>query len=192
VPDIGHGAVGRGVAVSGSTGSDLAKVLELACSAPSRYRTLRATVRDWSSYKRISALQQIPWGDDGAEESGERVVRIHVKSDGKVREVSDTGDVREHEDWGTYEPLLAPGLDEQATPGFELLGRATQAGRAGWQLRTGPCYAEFLLPGSDRCELVVDAERGILLRAAAFHADELLMVEELLDVAFDDDADTQR
>jgi hypothetical protein len=174
--------------VSGSTAADLADVLALARSAPSRYRMLQATVRDWASYKRICELQEIPWGDDGADEHGERVVRVRADGEGNVTETRDDGDVRELDDWGTYEPLLAPGLDEDATPGFELLGRTTQAGRAGWALRTGPAYAAFLLPGSDRCELVVDAERGILLRAAAFRADELLMVEELLDVAFDDEA----
>jgi len=174
--------------VSGLAGDDLTHVLALARSAPSRYRTLRAAVRDWSNYKRICELQEIPWGDDGAEESGQRVVRIRADREGNVREIWDTGDVRESNDWGTYEPLLAPGLDENATPGFELLGSGTQANRAGWVLRTGPDYASFLLPGSDRCELLVDAERGILLRAAAYHGKELLMVEELLDVAFDDEA----
>ncbi len=49
--------------------------------------------------------------------------------------------------------------------------------------------AGFLLPGSNRCVAVVDRERGLVLSAEARLDDELLMVEELVEIALDEPLD---
>ena len=49
----------------------------------------------------------------------------------------------------------------------------------------------WLLPGSDRDRYVIDAERGVLLRAECFHHDQLLAVEEVIDIRFDTDLPDQ-
>jgi hypothetical protein len=49
--------------------------------------------------------------------------------------------------------------------------------------------AGFLLPYSNRCVAVVDRERGLVLSAEAWLDDELLMIEELVEIAFDEPLD---
>ena len=46
--------------------------------------------------------------------------------------------------------------------------------------------AGFLLPGADRCVGIFDSDRDVLLRAEAWLGDELLMIEEILEVRFDE------
>jgi len=75
---------------------------------------------------------------------------------------------------------------------FELLGRTTAGGRDGIRVRLIPRrtdnpHRDLDVPfGADDHELVVDAERGVLLRVASRIGGEDFYVEEMLDVAFDE------
>jgi maltose alpha-D-glucosyltransferase / alpha-amylase len=169
--------------VSELTETTLDDVLALARSASSRYRTLRARVRDWTNYDRVAQLQGV--AATGVEDE-EHFVRLFARSGDGVREQGH-GWVRLNDD-ALYRVLLEPAwLAESAEP--SLRGRARVAGRAGYLVETGGPGAGGegfeLLPGANRCEYVVDAERGVLLRAAAFLDDEPLMVEEMVSVDFD-------
>jgi hypothetical protein len=153
-----------------------------AIGAP-QFQTLRTVVRDWSQYRRISELQGLGWADT-ADEVGERFTRLWVSADRRIREESDTGEVRygeieDAENWPLLKPdWLANALDLVYLDGRQVAGRDGVAFEA---------YepAEFLLPGSDRTVGVFDAERAVLLRAEAWRQHELLMVEEMTEVFFD-------
>jgi len=73
--------------------AELGDLLGLASTATSRFTTVRATVLDWSHYRRICELQGLPWTAGDAEEAGERRTRIWVSADRNVREELDTGAV---------------------------------------------------------------------------------------------------
>jgi outer membrane lipoprotein-sorting protein len=69
----------------------------------------------------------------------------------------------------------------------------TIAGRQGVRVRATPRkgFVDWhdwggLVPGADAYELVVDAERGVILRAAASLSGEPVAVTELVDVSFDE------
>lgn len=83
---------------------------------------------------------------------------------------------------------------------FEFLGRTSVAGRSALRLRARPRFRGFwddggrdvwrrflLPPGADEYELLVDAERGVILRSAARLDDEDFRVTELTEVAFDEE-----
>ena len=83
-------------------------------------------------------------------------------------------------------PLLA-GCD------VELLGEARQAGRDALRVRLLPRPAAdpilqppLLGQGADEFEVLVDAERGVLLRVAARIAGEDFRLEEVIEIAFDE------
>jgi outer membrane lipoprotein-sorting protein len=84
-------------------------------------------------------------------------------------------------------PLLS-GLE------FVVGGKTNFSGRDAIVVTATPRRAEWhdlygLAPGADRYELVVDGERGVLLRAAAlFHGKEFAL-SEILSVAFDEPLD---
>jgi hypothetical protein len=84
-------------------------------------------------------------------------------------------------------PLFDPSwLADQ--PPLNVLGEVVVSGRAGMALEAvgvdGP--AGMLLPGANRCVGVFDQQRAVLLRCEAWLDDELLMVEELTEVVFDE------
>ena len=165
------------------TEATLDDVLTLVRSASSRYQTLRARVRDWTNYDRVAELQGVAATGVGDEE---HFVRLYARSGDGVREQGH-GWVRLNDE-ALYRVLIDPGwLADGPAPAFR--GRARVAGREGYLVETGGPEAGGeafeLLPGANRCEYVVDAERGILLRATAFLDDEPLMVEEMVSVDFD-------
>jgi hypothetical protein len=156
---------------------------------PPRFTTLQALVRDWSRYRRISELQGLGWAGS-AEEEGERLTRLWVSEDRRIREERDTGEVvqpnelQQAANW----PLIDARWFADA-PDLVYLGTREVAGREGAAFEAHT-PAGFLLPGSNRCVGVFDAERGVLLRVKAWRGDELLMIEEMREVSFDSPLDT--
>jgi outer membrane lipoprotein-sorting protein len=83
-------------------------------------------------------------------------------------------------------PILG-GLD------FEIGGRETFIGRDAIRVRARPRRGQVdwhdfggLAPGADEYALVIDAERGVLLRAAAVFEGKEFVRSELVEVAFDE------
>src|SRR4051794_23320605 len=72
----------------------------------------------------------------------------------------------------------------------EAAGEQTWLGRRALKL-VDDAGTSFLGPDADRATYLIDAERGVLLRAEAFVANEQAALEELSDVAFDDPLDPQ-
>jgi hypothetical protein len=155
------------------------------------FETLTATVRDWSNYARVIEIQrQMLESDAGA---GERLYRVHVGPASQVREealdtgkiwIRASGDIRDNAShWPLF--LLDWLLDH---PPLKVIGERVVDGRRGIAVESigadGP--AAMLLPGANRCVAVVDQERAVILRCEAWLDDELLMVEELTEVRFDD------
>jgi maltose alpha-D-glucosyltransferase/alpha-amylase len=166
--------------VSELTEAVLEDVLELARSAQARYRTLRAQVRDWTNFDRVAELQGVAAGGVGDEE---QQVKLYARSDGRIREQG-RGWVRLNEH-ARYAFLVDPAWLAEV-PESKLRGAANVAGREGYVIETaGDGAGVTHVPGANRCEYVVDAERGILLRAAALLDDEPLMVEEVVSIDFD-------
>jgi hypothetical protein len=104
---------------------------------------------------------------------------------------------RQRLEWDALEdatnwPLFDPSWLAAHAP-LNVLGEQIVSGRAGMALEAlgadGP--AGMLLPGANRCVGVLDQERAILLRCEAWLDDELLMVEELTEVVFDEPVDPQ-
>jgi hypothetical protein len=85
-------------------------------------------------------------------------------------------------------PLIDPTwLTED--PDFAVVGRREVVGRAGIELTAGIDPASMLLLGADRCTGVLDRERGIVLRLEALLGGEPLMIEEFIEVVFDEALD---
>jgi hypothetical protein len=84
-------------------------------------------------------------------------------------------------DESMYWWLVDPGWLAGATAGSREV-----AGRPGIVLELSPDEADSVLPGANRSQCVVDAERGVVLRCDAALDDELLTVEEVVEVAFDE------
>jgi outer membrane lipoprotein-sorting protein len=90
------------------------------------------------------------------------------------------------------DPLFDP-VALLASADLELLGRTVAAGREAIRVRALPRsgdedWADFwgMTGGADEYELLVDAERGVLLRTEARLEGEPVGVTELLEVAFDE------
>ena len=81
-------------------------------------------------------------------------------------------------------PLIVPDWIT-CDPELTIVGLVQMAGRTGIAVEAGSDPAGMLLPGANRCTAVVDSERGVLLRCEALLGDEPLMVEEMIEVAFD-------
>ncbi|MGB2873891.1 MAG: hypothetical protein WBB76_00285 [Gaiellaceae bacterium] len=114
---------------------------------------------------------------------------LWVDGDQRVREELDTGVVRfgeTLEDASNW-PLLDPDwlIDD---PGLTAIGECQVGGREGIVVKAD-APAGLLLHGADRCVGVVDRERGVVLRAEAWLGEHLLMVEELVEVVFDEQLD---
>ncbi|HTS74264.1 MAG TPA: hypothetical protein VMG74_11185 [Gaiellaceae bacterium] len=113
---------------------------------------------------------------------------LWIDATGRAREELDSGWVlqrNELEEAGNW-PLFDPSWLFSANP--VPIGEREVAGRAGIVVRADEA-AGFLLPNSNRCVAVVDRERGLILSAEAWLDDELLMVEELVEIAFDEPLD---
>jgi hypothetical protein len=75
---------------------------------------------------------------------------------------------------------------------FEILGRTTHAGRDAIRVRSSPSPRDPVLPeggypGFWPQELLVDAERGVLLRSTSLFEGEPFSITEFVDVAFDEE-----
>jgi hypothetical protein len=149
------------------------------------FRTLHAVFRDWSQFRRICELQNLPWSGS-SEEEGERFTRLWVSADRKIREEFDTGQVRypreleETNNWPLLETAWLATSRDRAYLGEREVG--DRRGVAFGAQRP----AGFLLPGADRCVGIFDSDRAVLLRAEAWLGDELLMIEEIVQVRFDE------
>lgn len=157
------------------------------------FSTIRATVRDWSRHQRISALQGL--SEAGSDDEGEeQFCRLFVGPDRQVHEEWDSGRVHDAVslEESTNWPLLDPAWLADHQP-LTIVGPREAAGREGVAVETigedGP--AGMLLPGANRCVGIFDRERAVLLRCEAWLDDELLMVEELTEVVFDEPLDPQ-
>ena len=142
---------------------------------------------------RIAELQGLggPAPDDTGEEE---FCRLLVTVDGRVHEEWNSGrihDARLIED-AMYWPLLDPSWLTAHEP-VRALGPRVAAGRNGFAVEAigagGP--AGMLLPGANRCVGVLDDEFAVLLRCEAWLDDELLMVEEMTEVVFDEPFDDE-
>jgi hypothetical protein len=149
----------------------------------STFTTLQAVVCEWAAYRRISEIQGLGWSGI-SEEEGERFTYLS-RSPGGIRERRDTGEARDvdklHD--ADYWPLIETSWLTDAGD-LAYVGRRRAAGRDG-AVYEARVPASFLLPGSDRVVGVFDIERAVLLRVEAWLADEPLMVEEFIEVEFD-------
>jgi hypothetical protein len=110
---------------------------------------------------------------------------VWISADGQAWEQLDGGLVLhrgELDALGNW-PLFDSGWVFHASP--TPIGEREVAGRLGIVVEAHDA-AGFLLPGANRCVAVVDCERGIVLAAEAWLDDELLMIEELIEVIFDE------
>lgn len=166
---------------------DVETILDLAATSSERFTTVRATIRDWSDYGRISFLQEL--SADPQSRSAERVTQIWVDADRRVRERLDSGQVRHGQslDQLSNWPLLDASWLIHDRP--RIVEEQIVAGRSGIAVEVDESAHEVLLPGSDRAVAVVDLERGTLLRCEAWFADELLLVEEMVEIVFDEPLD---
>ena len=186
----------------------LHQVIRLAQTSERRFRTLRLTIRDWSQTAAVCRAQGIPY-DGEPDATGEGLVRLWLEpparrrvetgpwaaaTDGKQTWVleRDSGSVSAPpaDDW--HVDVFGHFADVQwlTRRGVELVGPTEVAGRSGIELTLDPERAStrfWLLPGTDRYRLVLDAERGVLLRAECFFEGELISVEEAVEIAFDED-----
>lgn len=151
-----------------------------------RFTTLRAVVRDWADHRRISELQGLGW-DDASEGTGETFTTVWIDAERRVREERASGSVRvvaDIED-ASHHPLFAPAgwLGESATPAANE--ERLLAGRRAVAVEVAGSVAASILPGANRTVWLLDRDRGVCLRLEAWLDDELLMIEELVEVAFD-------
>ena len=146
--------------------------------------TLRAVVREWAAYRRIVEIQGLDWSGS-SEEEGEMFTCLWLLPDGRVREQPDSGEARYvdklHD--AAHWPLVETAWLMEAGD-LAYVGPRRIAGREGAVYEAHE-PASLLLPGSDRVVGVFDVERAVLLRAEAWLADELLMVEEFTEVQFE-------
>lgn len=224
--------------------SELGEVLELMHGAHGRFRTLRATIREWRHLPRSDRAFErevkesgataygvafLATGMDEAEEEearpevSESILRLWVEGRSRVREERESRGahrpgpklaIKDGGIWWTYdpeygamsnvdEPEVGSGVGQETEhlldpsrllswADFTVLGRTTCAGREALRVLTRPRTHEHLWPtpglplGADEHELLVDAERGILLRTATRMDGQDLQVVELLEVAFDE------
>jgi len=169
---------------SSAGGGTLSIVLDAGSDEPQPTAS-EATVRLWLERpNRFREEYEGAWGDQTAVSDGEHLWR-RVPRLGLLREKASKGQgVLFATQLVNPAPLL-PGLE------LELLGDADHAGRAAVRLRAAPRHVSWhdlfgLAPGADRYELLVDAERGILLRAEALLEGTTLAWSEVVEVAFDE------
>ena len=153
--------------------------------------TSEATVRLWIEQPaRFREEYEGAWGDQLAVSDGQTLWR-RVPRLGVLRE--DPSEAA----GSMFAPLLIdpapllPGLE------LDLVGETHQARRLAHRVRGRPNRVFWhdlfgLAPGADEYMLLVDAERGILLRAAALLDGEEFAVSEVGEVAFDGDVPPER
>jgi hypothetical protein len=213
-----------GVRQDGRMG-ELGELLALLHTAPSRFRTLRAVVREWSHHARQQAALErraehggpgfsfVLYGGTGepAPETSEWRTRLwlapprwrseHLDADGSGHVSACDGErlrmlfqqtAIERAASGSPPPLIA---DPPALLGgydFSLDGETEWAGRRALRVMArerhpGDSHWPVLALGSDAHELLVDAERGVLLRLASLLDGEPFRVQAVLELAFDED-----
>lgn len=153
---------------------ELGTVLELLHDAPNRWTTIRATVRERRAVPPSETTARIWIGETGCV----REERDVVPNGGEVLGSGDTLAV-------LFDPSrLIPSFD------FDVLEMCTYRERAAIRVRakpreTGPTPTE-LDPWADDHELIVDVERGVLLRVGAFTGGEEFAAVDVLEIAFDE------
>lgn len=142
---------------------------------------------------------EFPASDFDDLETPERV-RIENLRGGSLRHLA----VRNGERWWAWSRGELTSSHEQGTPAdlnelwlhviaptWIFSPTVTEIGSREWLGRTAielrdPEGTSFLGPQADTAEYLVDAERGVMLRAEAFVGGESAAVEEFIDVAFDE------
>ncbi len=153
--------------------------------------TSEATVRLWIEQPaRFREEYEGAWGDQVAVSDGQTLWR-RVPRLGVLREdASEAAGSLFAQLLIDPAPLL-PGLE------LDLLEETQQAGRVAHRVRGMPQRVFWhdlfgLAPGADEYMLLIDAERGILLRAAALLNGEEFAVSEVDEVAFDEELPPER
>jgi outer membrane lipoprotein-sorting protein len=148
--------------------------------------TSEATVRVWVQRPgRLREEYEGAWGDQTTVSDGRTLWRRMPRT-GLLRE-----DAAELEGVSFATRLLEPGR-LLAGIDLELIDEAEQAGRTAVRARALPRNVTWhdlfgLAPGADQYELLIDTERGVLLRAAAFLEGDLFASSEVLEIAFDEE-----
>jgi hypothetical protein len=116
------------------------------------------------------------------------VTLVWIDEGRRVREQLDSGVVyqrRELEEAGPW-PLFDSSWVFSADPVPLSVRQVAQ--RSGIAVQADDA-ASFLIPGANRCVAVVDRERGVVLSAEALRDDEPLLIEEIVEVVFDEALD---
>jgi hypothetical protein len=186
--------------------------------APSRFRTLRGTIRDWTHNRLVAHSLNNTW-DPGSHETDTVIWRIWfelptspfdgVETPRRVRVERLRGGslqhlaVRDGDRWWAWRRGELISSHEHGSPSdlkdlwlhviaptwmfsktvFET-GEQTWLGRDAIELYD-PEGTSFLGPQADSARYLIDAERGVALRAEAFVGGESASVEEFIDIAFD-------
>jgi outer membrane lipoprotein-sorting protein len=152
--------------------------------------TYEQTTRLWlAPPRRVRIEMELPHGSHLQITNGERMWTHMPQVGAFVQERNQEADDG-HEAFLDSAPLLA-------TLELELLGETEAAGRRALRLRGVPRAgaerrAFFELDqGADEYELLIDAERGVLLRREARIDGEPFSVTEVQEIAFDEDLPTQ-
>jgi outer membrane lipoprotein-sorting protein len=232
----------RGLRGDDASMSELGDLLVLMHEARDRFRTVRATIREWGHVERSeralkrqieksrAAAHQVAVATatargaaEPAPDAWEALIRLWLEKPAQLREEREdavTGrsfGIRDGDRWWSYSPALGA-LSNEADPHVRSgLGQTTEhmldpapligelrlepltwtrfAGRPALRARATPRLGEdtwsshtlFLLgPGADELELMIDGDRGILLRTEARIDGEPFQVRETLEVAFDE------
>lgn len=140
------------------------RAIELVVAAGGRYRS-----------RRSDELEELEIAFDGAQTwtRGELGVVVHERPLGRPP------------GWDLLDPArLLPSVELAVRGRGEHAGRAAIAATA--TVRGDAAFDDLLLPpGTEEAELLVDAERGILLRAEARRNGEPIVVVEVVEVEFD-------
>lgn len=112
--------------------------------------------------------------------------------DGQSQAVTNEGSATQETRGGGLDRALVVMLDPAPILSalfLRIVGEGRQAGRDGLRVVGTPRndLDDVLWPGADEYDLLVDAERGILLRSVAHLGDTAYAGNEFLEVAFDED-----
>lgn len=213
------------------------RILELMFGAKERYRTARATIREWRDEKTVTEVRERfatseayrkTFGHEAGEydppryenEEFERVWRVWHERPDRWRQEAESPDGTEYRvidgrSFWAYDPREGAHAATTASgtfgPEFEIahlfdpesgapdlcylemriVGRIRHAGRETLKVRaTKPGGWEYppepLWWGADDYELVVDAERGVILRLASRLDGRAFDATEVLEVGFDE------
>jgi outer membrane lipoprotein-sorting protein len=186
--------------------TELGDLLELLHGARNRFRTVRLVLRSSNPGAKASELFRI---------SLEQGRKVREDWEGVYGDQRRTGiAVRDGSRWWSWSPdtgvvstdthpdavsnagkradhLLDPAL-MLAVADFEVLGHSRAAGRDALRVRAMPRDVPDWVEGTlvrvaDKHELTIDAERGVVLRIESRAGGELRLLEEVTEIAFDDE-----